>query len=316
MTRMQPTHHLQKLMSRLPPPLKRMKIVRFLSFLLNSEYHIVEFQSGQLVGHISEGQVAHTLLTGYFADYGFFDLANAILHRSRATYFDVGANFGFHTFGLDLSSGINTYHLFEANPVCCTALKLSLVSSTADVRLFEGAIGDSDGRVSLRCNTGKSVEGYLTDNQDPDSYVVHQTTLDMYCELNSVTDIRLLKMDIEGSELRALKGAVGLLERSVVDYCYFEVNQAALERQGASMKELFDVFLSHEYRLFWPHTSTDWIEPRLVPGSATNNIFYDIDNPRHLFRELDHNYLRKDMIHQFDVLAVSPRVELVSSVSS
>lgn len=120
---------LQDLIFSLPLPFRRIRIARLLSYLLFSGskgYHGIRFQSGSLVGHISEGQVAHSLVSGHFEDYGFFDIADKLL-TNGGVYFDIGANFGFHTFGLEkFKSPMCEIHMFEPNPICCRSIRFSL----------------------------------------------------------------------------------------------------------------------------------------------------------------------------------------------
>lgn len=52
---------------------------------------------------------------------------------------------------------------------------------------------------------------------------VPATTLDAFCEARALESIQILKMDIQGGELLALRGAVRLLERRTIDLVYAEV---------------------------------------------------------------------------------------------
>src|SRR5207237_10745976 len=58
-----------------------------------------------------------------------------------------------------------------------------------------------------------------------------------------------LKLDVEGAELRLLKGARKSLER-FEPFILFEVNEGALQLQGASGDEIFKFLDSLSYRLY------------------------------------------------------------------
>jgi FkbM family methyltransferase len=69
-------------------------------------------------------------------------------------------------------------------------------------------------------------------------------------------DVRLVKLDVEGAEARALRGAEGLLDRSRPDLLV-EVEPGHLARQSSAVSDLDALLRRHGYRLF-----------ELVPGAA------------------------------------------------
>jgi FkbM family methyltransferase len=296
-----------------------MRLARALSRLSGSDgYHFLEFQSGYLNGHISEGQIAHSLVTKYFEDYGYFKLANHLL-SGGGVCFDVGANFGFHSFGLEgFTKPGYEFHLFEPNPICCRSIRRTLDAySLSNRHLVATGVGDAPGQAFLQFNKGINVQGWLTtpsrDINAKGSPVAVQT-LDNYCLEKVIKDVRLVKMDIEGSELHALSGAGNLFKAASVDFCYFEVNQIALARRGVSLDNLFNFFIDKDYILCWPHTKTSWIQPRLLPCSEIQTVSYICaDRARLVFAKFEPEMLSLQGDHQFDLLAISPRLQLVSS---
>jgi len=296
-----------------------MKLARALSRLSGTDgYHFLKFQSGYLNGHISEGQIAHSLVSKHFEDYGYFKLANHLL-SGGGVYFDVGANFGFHSFGLKgfTKSGYE-FHLFEPNPICSRCIRYSLDAYSLDGRyLVATGIGDSPGQAFLQFNKGINVQGWLAtssldENANGSSVAVQ--TLDDYCLENAVKHVRLLKMDIEGSELHALSGAEDLFNSASVDFCYFEVNQFALARKKVTLNSLFNYFIDRSYVLCWPHTDTSWIRPRLLPCSEMQAVSYTCaDGVKLEFARFNPEMLILQGDLQFDLLAISPNLQLISS---
>ena len=62
-------------------------------------------------------------------------------------------------------------------------------------------------------------------------------------------EFKLLKIDLEGSELRALRGAEKLLRTRRIRNVLFEINEAALRLGGSSSAELISFVESYGYRL-------------------------------------------------------------------
>ena len=108
---------LQRIIQSLPKSLRRIKIAQAIAFITGSPYHRIAFQRGELIGNVRDNEVANSLVKGRFADYGYFELARCLLGAGDV-HVDVGANYGFHTFGL-LQYPADTsmqYILVDANP--------------------------------------------------------------------------------------------------------------------------------------------------------------------------------------------------------
>ena len=73
--------------------------------------------------------------------------------------------------------------------------------------------------------------------------------LDTFCNIHKVNDIFFLKMDIEGSELSALKGASKLLSEGKVDFVQFEFGHAS-HAARIFLKDFFDYLNSYNYNIY------------------------------------------------------------------
>lgn len=110
------------------------------------------------------------------------------------------------------------------------------------VQLREVALAEAPGRLTMHIfepgsgYTSFAPELHLTG----DIVDVEVTTLD---ELAATLDRRvsLVKLDVEGAELRALRGATGLLSDARPDFL-IELEPQHLERQGGSVAEVQALF--------------------------------------------------------------------------
>ncbi|HZK82480.1 MAG TPA: FkbM family methyltransferase [Humisphaera sp.] len=75
-------------------------------------------------------------------------------------------------------------------------------------------------------------------------------TIDAFCQARSIDRIDILKMDIQGGELMALKGASGMLGKHAVSLVYCEILFAGLYTGQASFCDVLGEMQSRGYSLF------------------------------------------------------------------
>lgn len=304
---------LQRLVGALPQPLRRIKVAQFLAFITGSPYHRIRFQQGELIGNVQDRGVANSLVRRTFADYGYFELASRLLN-SGDVHVDLGANYGFHTFGL-LQTPISPqikYVLIDANPDCIACLTESVKLYPAlQFKIFHTAAAVKAGEIKFTFALSATGGGHVgaAANSGEAEIVVPATPLDNLFEENNVAKISLMKMDIEGSEPYAMQSLDRMLGSHRVDFIYFEVNPDCLDLQQTNPEALFDAFTRHGYRIFWPHDGEDWI---LKTYGRDNAIASDlkrftiVGNRPHQVIEFELTRYRKGHFGQCDLLAVSP----------
>jgi FkbM family methyltransferase len=75
-------------------------------------------------------------------------------------------------------------------------------------------------------------------------------TLDSFCAERGIGRVDFIRMDIEGAELMALKGAAAILDRDR-PHVLLEIHPAMLEaRFGGAAKEVVELFTRRGYRMF------------------------------------------------------------------
>jgi len=90
--------------------------------------------------------------------------------------------------------------------------------------------------------------------------------LDDYVEQNSIPQIRLIKMDAQGSEIDILRGAARLLASQNRPVLYVEIEQIANAAFGYSVNDLLNVLKVYGYDLF------SWRETGLVNVNSEKDL--------------------------------------------
>lgn len=177
---------------------------------------------------MSDGFLRLIVIDGqYEAD--FFRIADALLARG-GVYLDVGANYGLFTFGLAGKFGNSVdYHLFEPNAALHKSIEKSKQLYPAlRIHLSHDAVSDHVGSVQIKIEEDQLGTTHVVESG---GQPVTSTTIDSYLAANNIKRVRLMKIDIEGHELAAFKGARDTLNSGRIDAIYFEYGEKWLERQ-------------------------------------------------------------------------------------
>ncbi len=97
---------------------------------------------------------------------------------------------------------------------------------------------------------------------------VETDTIDSFCEANGIDTIDILKMDIQGGELRALKGAERMLKEQRVALLFLEVSFIYLYKNQALFHEIEEFLVAHDYVLYNLHYLSASSHGQLVQGDA------------------------------------------------
>ena len=119
-----------------------------------------------------------------------------------------------------------------------TLEQLGLGDQAGEARIYYGAAGGSN---SLIAPAGGGT----------DSELIRITTIDAYCQQHEIDEIDFIKLDIEGYEHAALRGAEGMLRAGAIGAIQFEYGHSFLGA-GTSLMALMDYVrgVNREYRFF------------------------------------------------------------------
>jgi len=167
--------------------------------------------------------------------------------------FDVGANIGGYTTAVlegarEVGCPIQV-QAFEPSPAAAARFR-EAIPLEAPVKIAEIAFSDAVKTALLYGGIAGSSLASLVDRMtindaDPAVHVAVER-LDDYLIRHAVTRIDLLKLDVEGSELAALRGLGDQLRPSVVDVIQFEYGGTTRDAR-VSLRELHDLLIARGY---------------------------------------------------------------------
>lgn len=200
-------------------PLRNIPVVGELVYrtYLKARYddgRVVEIQSGPLKGmrlHKFVRTTADCFVRGDFEP----EMAAAIQRCAPpgSTFFDVGANAGYMTLvGARAVGPSGRVVAFE--PLPNTAREMSAqvrLNGLTNVTVVRAAVCEREGTVSFRSGPSADMAALAEVESRGEMLTVESTTIDAAAERHGAPG--LIKLDIEGAELLALRGATRTLER-------------------------------------------------------------------------------------------------------
>jgi FkbM family methyltransferase len=200
-----------------------------------------------------------------YADHAVRQLLRQVLVPG-AVAIDAGANIGIYSQFLSRCVGpTGVVHAFEPSPENFKRLQ-SAARNLSNVRLSQAALGERTRSCELYVSDTLNVDHrtYATEQDSRRVIPINLVALDDYFEVGQRVD--LVKMDIQGYELNALRGANRVLAENPAVKLLLELWPYGLKQAGASWLELVDT-LRGKNMLIYEITSQ-----RLAP--------FDVDSVR------------------------------------
>lgn len=233
------------------PPLVARRISRSVyprqSGIRDARLFTVRAQTGSFLAGTTEDKLAHSFSLVGYNDWRLWAIA-MVLCRPGDRIIEVGANIGTETVGFsDIVGPSGRVIAFEPVPASIKWLNATLAMSRAqNVDVFPFAVGAEDGVVQLEVPSGSPSEAHISEDSS-----VTQGLLNVNCiALDSVSellgDLRLLSIDVEGSELMVLRGAQKIIGKCAPGIV-LEANPRALRALGTSSGELYELLRTLGY---------------------------------------------------------------------
>lgn len=181
-------------------------------------------------------------ITGRWDD----EVGNVIRSTLKAgdVFVDIGANVGY--FSLLASQCCGQVISFEPNPKCLMQLNENIAlnkRTNIDVRPI--GLADACGKAEFHIGDAANIGGGSLRKSSGEKFSIQLDTMDAQL---AGQRIRLIKIDIEGAEVLALKGASKLLSRVDAPDVICEVSENSLKQMGSSKEDLFQMMALYGYK--------------------------------------------------------------------
>ena len=167
---------------------------------------------------------------------------------------DIGANVGWYTFSLancgyqvlSFEASVVNNYILRKNFCLNQNLNITLINKglyteekKCDYYLNEGNIGNG----MIVCDKNDNVSSEFIKSSE--SYL---TKLSNYIEFLSTKNLALIKIDIEGSEEKAIQGGIELISNYHVPFIFLEYNPKVLIMHGTDPMKFLEMFEMNGYK--------------------------------------------------------------------
>lgn len=181
--------------------------------------------------------------------------------RPGDTAIDIGANLGLVSFSMLRRVGPSgKVHAFEPQSRMADYIDRSIALNKVDnLLLHRSGLGDTPGRLRLAIPDNNAGAASLCSQTGTRFEAVTVTTLDAFQQQAALTDVRLLKIDVEGFEPQVFSGGRNFFLALRPDVVIFEENRVGADGIPASVQ----IIRSLGYDVFaLPRT---WLSVKLCP---------------------------------------------------
>jgi len=181
--------------------------------------------------------------------------------NDQAFIFDIGSNSGSFIKALQNFNITNNIVCFEPHPVISKKTKevypyvnmnsycLGNLDDNIDIYIPQWSVG-------LSSIINRPVFSQL--NQEIVKLNVKCEKLDTYCELNNISEIGFIKIDVEGGEKTIFEGAEKMLRNNKIKCGIFEVGQT-LTDANTSEEEIINLLESYGYKIDKTISQNDYL---------------------------------------------------------
>lgn len=170
------------------------------------------------------------------------------------TIFDIGAHIGlFSVISSRLTGPTGKVFAFEPSGQTYSLLNKTIaINNITNIRAVHAAVGAGPGEITfyvspVKGDNSNSLVSYKTDRElIPEK--VKMYNIDSFMEEKNLDSVRFMKIDVEGAEYDALRGAEKTL-KTMKPVCTLGIHPEAVAAKGDKLGDIFDFVQSCGYRL-------------------------------------------------------------------
>ncbi len=173
--------------------------------------------------------------------------------KTGDTVVDLGAHIGYYTLLAAKCVGTQgKVYAFEPDPHNFSLLKKNITANGFhNVILVNKAISDTNRKTKLYLSKRNKGDHRLYNSNDKrESVTVDTITLDSYFKQLDNPSIDLIKIDIQGSEMKAMQGSKQLLKTNKHLTIFTELSPIGFQLIGASTSEYLSLLLKNKFSIY------------------------------------------------------------------
>lgn len=170
--------------------------------------------------------------------------------KSNSVFLDIGANIG--VYSIIAASKIKKGKIYAFEPIPCIVeilnqnIRLNEISDR--VSIIQKVVSDKSGMVKFVIQDISEVSHISTDNKSKNT-LIPSIRLDDFCKLEKIKFIGAIKIDVEGAEMKVLKGLEDYLKLGKIGVLIIELN-VNNSLYGSSSNEILEYLRVFNYKTF------------------------------------------------------------------
>lgn len=199
------------------------------------------------------------------------------LFEGCKTFYDIGANIGWHSLNLSARYREATFYCFEPIPTTYQHLRENIrLNSFANFHTYNVALSDRNGQQNFyfyQACSGNASAVNLTERPDVSAIECRQSKLDDFTEEAGLPPPAFIKCDVEGAELMVFKGAEETLRRHK-PIIMAEILRKWSGKYGYNPNEIFQVLFNQGYQAFTTNGHHLFPFEQMTEETVETNFFF------------------------------------------